>query len=92
LVKNELNNISAAVHPYDETCRPHLVFKDANPEYHKLISAFGDSTGTYALLNKSLNLHGLPIASTMDDAIEILLASDLDGLLTENFLVMKSRS
>jgi carbamoyltransferase len=87
--KEKLSNIQAAVHPYDETCRPHLVSKEANPEYHKLISAFGDATGTYALLNTSLNLHGLPIASTLEDALKILFESDLDGLITENYLVMK---
>ena len=90
--KNKLNNIQAAVHPYDETCRPHLVSRDGNLEYHRLISAFGEATGTYALLNTSLNLHGLPIASSLDDALEILFESDLDGLITENFLVIKQDS
>jgi carbamoyltransferase len=83
------NQISAAVHPYDETCRPHIVFEEVNPNYYELINRFGDATGTYALLNTSLNLHGSPIASTFDDALNIFIESELDGLLTDSFLVVR---
>jgi carbamoyltransferase len=91
-IKGTLNEISAAVHPYDETCRPHLASAASNADYHKLITAFGDATGTYALLNTSLNLHGFPIASSLCDAVEIFFESDLDGLLTERFLAIKDGS
>ena len=85
----ESNQISAAVHPYDETCRPHIVFEDANPSYYELISRFGAATGTYALLNTSLNLHGSPIASVFDDALNVFMESELDGLLTDFFLIVR---
>jgi len=83
------NQISAAVHPYDETCRPHIVFKEENPSYHELINQFGATTGTYALLNTSLNLHGSPIVSSFDDAFSVFIESELDGLLTDSFLVVR---
>ncbi|WP_041712427.1 carbamoyltransferase C-terminal domain-containing protein [Afipia broomeae] len=83
-------SIPASVHPYDETCRPHILGNGSNSGYEALINEFGKITGTFALLNTSLNLHGLPIASSMDDALHVLFESDLDALLTEEFLAVKS--
>ncbi len=85
----KFNKLAASVHPYDETCRPHIVFKEQNPSYHELINAFGATTGTYALLNTSLNLHGSPIASSFEDAVEVFFESELDGLLTDTFIIIK---
>jgi carbamoyltransferase len=89
LFEGNLNELAAAVHPYDETCRPHIVFKGENPSYHELICAFGEATGTYALLNTSLNLHGSPIASSFEDALHVFFHSELDGLLTDSFIILK---
>lgn len=83
-------SIPASIHPYDETCRPHILSATSNPGYEALIGEFGKITGTFALLNTSLNLHGLPIASTIDDAIHVLFESDLDALLTEDFLAVRA--
>ena len=82
--------IQAALHPYDFTCRPQIIEKGTNPFYETLIKKFGDKTGTYALLNTSLNLHGFPICSNEIDALEVLIKSDLDGLLFKDFLLLKS--
>ena len=79
----------AALHPYDQTCRPHIIPTGGNDIYETLINEFGHITGTYALLNTSLNLHGFPICSDFEDAVHVLLNSNLDGLLTEGMLVMK---
>ena len=81
--------IPAALHPYDDTCRPHIVLEGSNPRYEELLNSFGKITGTYALLNTSLNLHGLPICSTLDDGIDVFVLSELDGLLLDNCLCMK---
>lgn len=85
-------SIPASVHPYDETCRPHVLRNGSNPGYEALINEFGKITNTFALLNTSLNLHGLPIASSLDDAIHVLFESDLDALLTEEFLAIKTEN
>ena len=80
----------AAIHPYDETCRPHVVATGSNPKYEKLIKEFGDLSGTYGLLNTSLNLHGSPICSTYNDAIHVMINSNLDGLLIDGALILKN--
>ena len=78
------NELIAAIHPYDLTCRPQVLKENTNPEYESLIKEFGNQTGVFALLNTSLNLHGMPIASTIQDVIEVF-KSELDGLIIENF-------
>ena len=82
-------NLAAAIHPYDMTCRPHILSKNENKDYEKLIYEFGKLSGVYALLNTSFNLHGYPIINTLGDAINILKKSNLDGLLLKECLIIK---
>jgi carbamoyltransferase len=72
--------IIAALHPGDFSARPQFVFRDTNPAYWELISAFEELTGVGALLNTSLNLHGEPMNSTVADAARTLALSALDFL------------
>ena len=38
-------NLAAAIHPYDMTCRPHILSKNENKDYEKLIYEFGKLSG-----------------------------------------------
>tara|TARA_B100000674_G_scaffold213068_1_gene174642 strand:+ start:1061 stop:2890 length:1830 start_codon:yes stop_codon:yes gene_type:complete len=82
-------DLQAAIHPYDNTCRPQIVYKHKNREYHELIEAFGELTGVYGILNTSFNLHGLPIVNNADDAVHVLENSEIDGILFEDRLVIR---
>jgi carbamoyltransferase len=82
-------SLPGALHPADQTARPQIVDRSMNPGYHDLISAFESITGVGALLNTSLNLHGLPIVRTPEDALHVLKNSDLDGILFESTLVCR---
>ena len=79
----------AALHPYDSTCRPHILTNHQNDSYNELIMEFGKITGIYALLNTSFNLHGHPIVNSIDEAINIFIKSDLDALLLPKHLIIK---
>ena len=83
------NKMSAACHPADKTARAQILEKKHNLELYKLISEFHKITGVGALLNTSFNLHGFPIVNTPRDAINVFLNSDLDGLLLNNFFILK---
>ncbi len=72
--------IIAALHPGDFSARPQFVFRDANPAYWDLISAFEKITGIGALLNTSLNLHGDPMNASIADAARTLAMSALEYL------------
>jgi carbamoyltransferase len=83
-------NILAAVRPerraqipavthVDGTARVHTVSAEANPLYHRLITAFGARTGVPVLLNTSFNIQE-PIVNTPEAAIRTYLASGMDLL------------
>ena len=79
----------AAIHPADNTCRPQILERSNNVNYYDLIKSFGDKTGTYSLLNTSLNLHGMPMVCSPEDAMYTFLNSGLDILAFDNFLLIK---
>lgn len=82
-------DLSAAIHPYDFTCRPQVVSKAVSPSYHLLISQFKELTGIGAVLNTSFNLHGEPNVQTPKDALRTLELSGLKYLILGQFLVSK---
>ena len=83
------DKISAAVHPFDKTCRPQFVSKKYNLEYYNLIKEFKKITKIGVLLNTSFNLHGEPIVFTPQDAIKSFMKSGLEYLYIGNYLVTK---
>jgi len=85
-----IDKISAAVHPFDKTCRPQFVSKTINPEYHNLIKEFKKITNIGVLLNTSFNLHGEPIVFHPKDAIKSFLKSGLKYLYIGKYLVKKT--
>ena len=83
------NDLIAAIHPFDFTCRPQSVDSDYNPNYEKVIKSFESKTGIGALLNTSFNLHGFPIVYDPETAISTFINSKLDALSIGNYLLKK---
>jgi carbamoyltransferase len=67
--------------------RPQVLAPAANPDFARLIKAFGKKTGVPALLNTSFNEHGKPMALTAPDAVRAFKDSSLDYLLLGRVLV-----
>ena len=88
-IKSNRHKIAAAIHPYDKTCRPQILFKDDNPFLYNLINNFGKKSGTFALLNTSLNTHGYPIINNEVEAINILKKTNLDAIIIGSILIKK---
>jgi carbamoyltransferase len=84
-------HLVAALHPADDSMRPQLVEKEHNPELYALLKKFEEKTGIGGLLNTSLNLHGEPITTKPEEAINTFLNSDLDALLMDGWLVRRNR-
>lgn len=85
------NCIKAGTHPYDRTCRPQILRKEANPNFYELINEFFILTGIPALLNTSLNLHGNPICSTLKDVVFTFKESGLNYLYLDGKYLIKKR-
>lgn len=82
-------DLPAALHQADLTCRPQIVERALNPQYHALISEFERLTGVGALLNTSFNIHGEPIVQTAADAADVLHRSGLDALILDGYFIEK---
>jgi len=64
----------------DGTARPHLVRKDRNPGFHRIIEKFKELTGLPGVINTSFNMHEEPIVCIARDAVEAFLAAKIDYL------------
>ncbi len=88
-VKKEKRHLVPGITHVDGTTRPHLVYKEDNPRYYRLIKEFEQSTGVPLVLNTSFNLRGEPIVCTPKDALKTFVESGLDALVLNNFLLIK---
>jgi carbamoyltransferase len=80
-------SIPAVVHM--GTGRLQTVRKEWNPLYYDVVRGFGEATGVPVLLNTSFNLRGEPLVATPANAINTFMASGIDLLVLERFLVRK---
>ena len=87
-IKSNRHKITAAIHPYDQTCRPQILFKDDNPFFYNLINNFGKKSGTFALLNTSLNVNE-PICENPENALEIFTKTSMDAIVIQNWILTK---
>jgi len=82
-------DLAGGIHPYDKTVRPQLAKKIHNYSYHYLISEFKSLRGIGGLLNTSLNLHGLPLVHSPEDAFYLMENSSLKYLAIGDYLISK---
>jgi carbamoyltransferase len=85
------DDFPAAIQPYDRTARPQIVYREHNPDLHRLISHFRARTGRAVVLNTSFNLHGFPIVASTADAVGVLESSGLEYLAVGDYLVSKTQ-
>jgi carbamoyltransferase len=71
------------------TARVQTVSPAHQPLFHKLITTFGEISGTPVLINTSFNVRGEPIVCTPADAIHCFVGTDIDFLAIGPFLVSK---
>jgi carbamoyltransferase len=93
-LRNRVNVVRStipAVTHVDYTARVQTVDAERNPRFHGLLSAFYRRTGCPVLVNTSFNVRGEPIVCTPQDAYRCFLATDMDVLVLENYVLRKSR-
>ena len=84
-------DITAAIHPFDLTCRPQTVSSKENLGYTNVLKSFESKTGIGGILNTSFNLHGFPIVFNPETAISTFKNSALDYLALGNYLLKKKK-
>ena len=83
------SKIPAVTH-VDYSARIQTVHQTTNPRYYKLIKKFKEITGYPVLVNTSFNIRGEPIVCSVKDAFRCFMGTDLDILVIENFILVKS--
>jgi len=83
--RKQLSSITHA----DYTARIQTVSREDNIWYWELLKEL-ELTGLPLILNTSFNIKGKPILNSIEDALEVLDTTELDGVIVENFLFEKS--
>ena len=79
-----------AITHVDYSARVQTVHERTNPRYHALLEAFEKRTGCGVLVNTSFNVRGEPIVATPDDAYRCFMRTEMDVLVLENHILLKS--
>jgi len=87
---NVKRSVIPAVTHVDMSARIQSVDEKRNGRYYRLIREFKQRTGYGVIINTSFNIRGEPIVCTPEDAYRCFLASDMDLLVLENFVLYKS--
>jgi carbamoyltransferase len=82
------SQIPAVTH-VDFSARIQTVDAERNPRFHELLEAFDRLTGCPVLVNTSFNVRGEPIVCSPDDAFRCFLATGMDALVMEDFVIVK---
>jgi carbamoyltransferase len=83
------SDLQAITH-LDFSARVQSVHKETNPRYYELLSKFRSKTGHGMLVNTSFNVRGEPIVCTPEDAYRCFMRTEMDYLVVNNYLFMKS--
>jgi carbamoyltransferase len=83
------SSIPAVTH-VDYSARIQTVHEETNPKYYQLIKEFKKITNCPVLVNTSFNVRGEPIVCSVEDAFNCFMATNLDILVIENFILFKN--
>ena len=72
------------------SARIQTVSKEINPRYWNIINEFKKLTDCSVIVNTSFNIRGEPIVNTPDNAYKCFMFTDLDILVIENFVLLKT--
>jgi carbamoyltransferase len=78
-----------AITHVDYSARIQTVDPERHERFYRLMRRFYEATGCPVLVNTSFNIRGEPIVCTPEDAYRCFMATDVDCLVLENYLLMK---
>jgi carbamoyltransferase len=80
--------LAGAIGP-DGSCRPQMVPESPDDPWCRLLAAVREATGTGAVINTSLNVHGKPMADAPEGVVEAWLESGVRHLALGSALLSK---
>ena len=83
------SQIPAVTH-VDNSARVQTIHQETNPRFYQLSDEFEKITGCPVLINTSFNVRGEPIVCTPEDAYRCFMRTEMDFLVLENILLVKT--
>lgn len=84
-------HVLPAVTHIDGSARVQTVSQQDNWRFWKLLREFENVSGLPILVNTSFNVRGQPIVCTPAESIQTFLAAGLDGMVIEDYLLLRKR-
>jgi carbamoyltransferase len=78
-----------AITHVDYSARIQTIDSERHGRFYRLMRQFYALTGCPVLVNTSFNIRGEPIVCTPEDAYRCFMATDIDCLVLEDFILMK---
>ena len=88
---NIVRSALPAITHVDYSARLQTVDEPRHGRFYRLVKAFERLTGCPVIVNTSFNVRGEPIVGSPRDAFRCFLATDMDVLVLEDFLLRKER-
>jgi carbamoyltransferase len=87
-LKVNRSDVPAVTH-VDYSARVQTVDAARHGRYYKLLKSFERLTGSAVLINTSFNIRGEPIVCTPEHAYRCFIATNMDALVLERFVLLK---
>lgn len=78
-----------AITHVDYSARIQTVDSERHGRFYRLMRRFYELTGCPVIVNTSFNIRSEPIVCTPEDAYRCFMATEIDSLVLENFLLLK---
>ena len=89
-LKVHRSHVPAITH-VDNSARVQTVDPRRHGRYYHLLKAFEEQTGSAVLINTSFNVRGEPIVCTPQEAFRCFMATNMDVLVIEDFVIHKDQ-
>jgi carbamoyltransferase len=88
---NIVRSTLPAITHVDYSARLQTVDEERHGRFYRLLKTFERTTGCPVLVNTSFNVRGEPIVCSPVEALRCFLATDMDALVLEDFVVKKEQ-
>jgi carbamoyltransferase len=78
-----------AITHVDYSARVQTVSEDRNGRYYRMMKRFYEKTGSPVIVNTSFNIRGEPIVCSPENAYMCFMATEMDCLVIDNFILFK---
>jgi carbamoyltransferase len=85
----QVRSVVPAITHVDFTARVQTVDEVRHGRFYRILKRFKARTGCPVIINTSFNVRGEPIACSPEDAYRCFMATNMDVLVLEDFLLMK---